>query len=416
MFTRSILFISILLFSASSMFSQQGSLSPYSFLGIGTESFRGTVENRSMGGLAIYGDSIHLNLSNPASYSDLSLTAFTTGITANSVESKTNSSSENKNYFTLDYLGVGLPFKLLGVGFGLKPKSSVGYELEERTDTRISRFDGRGGLNSVYFSAGFEPFQNFRLGATANYHFGDIENKAIIFRDQVQYASREINFSDINGFSFDFGALYDVKLNNKLTLKTSARYETSSSLDVNRRRELATIQLGPNNTEVIVNNVNIEPVDTQIDLPEMYAFGLGLGQERKWFVGLEYENYSAADYSGLGFNFDSDVVQKASNTLKLGGFFIPRYNDPVSYFKRVVYRAGIRYQESGTEYRGEDINEFGISFGLGLPAGRVFTNANLGVEYFERGTTSNNLIQENYISVFLSFSFNDKWFIKSKYN
>jgi hypothetical protein len=110
------------------------------------------------------------------------------------------------------------------------------------------------------------------------------------------------------------------------------------------------------------------------------------------------------------------VVQKESNTFKLGGYFIPRYNDPVSYFKRIVYRAGIRYEESGLEYQGEDINEFGISFGLGLPAGRVFTNANLGVEYFERGTTSNNLIQENFISVFLSFSFNDKWFIKSKYN
>jgi hypothetical protein len=73
-------------------------------------------------------------------------------------------------------------------------------------------------------------------------------------------------------------------------------------------------------------------------------------------------------------------------------------------------------EQTGLEYRGEDIDEFGISFGLGLPAGRVFTNANLGVEYFERGTTSNNLIQENFISVFLSFSFNDKWFIKSKYN
>jgi len=46
----------------------------------------------------------------------------------------------------------------------------------------------------------------------------------------------------------------------------------------------------------------------------------------------------------------------------------------------------------------------------------VFTNANIGVEYFERGTTDNGLIQENFISVFMSFSFNDKWFIKSKYN
>ncbi|MFD0931916.1 lipid outer membrane transport protein FadL-like protein [Psychroflexus salinarum] len=416
MFTRFILFISIILFTTSSAFSQEGSSSPYSFLGIGTKAFRGTVENRSMGGLATFSDSIHLNLRNPAAYSDLQLTAFTAGVTANSVELKTNSTTDNINYFTFDYLAVGLPFNNLGVGFGVKPRSSVGYELEERTETRVSRFEGRGGLNTVYFSAGFEPIKNFRLGATANYHFGDLENKAIIFTDQVQYASREINFTDISGFSFDVGALYDLRLTEKLTLKSSARYETGSSLDVNRRRELATIQPGQNGTENIVNRIEVNPIDTEIDLPEMYSFGLGLGRDRKWYVGLEYENYTAGDFSELAFNFGSEVTQKESNTFKLGGFYIPRYNDPVSYFKRIVYRAGIRYEESGLEYRGEDINEFGISFGLGLPAGRVFTNANIGVEYFERGTTSNNLVQENFISVFMSFSFNDKWFIKSKYN
>lgn len=380
MFTRFILFISILLIAGFSTSAQEGSSSPYSFLGLGTKAFRGTVENRSMGGLATFSDSIHLNLRNPAAYSDLQLTAFSAGVTANSTKLKTNTTSTDINYFTLDYISIGLPFNNLGVGFGVKPRSAVGYELEERSQTSISRFEGRGGLNTVYFSVGFEPIKNLRLGGTANYNFGDIENKAIIFRNQVQFASREINFTDIKGFSFDIGALYDVKLSNKITLKSSVRYETESSLDVSRRRELSTIQQGQNGAENVVNQINVDPVDTEIDLPEMYAFGLGLGQDRKWFVGLEYENYTAGDFSELGFNFGSEVVQKEASTFKFGGFYIPRYNDPVSYFKRIVYRAGIRYEESGLQYRGEDINEFGISFGLGLPAGRVFTNANIGVE------------------------------------
>lgn len=416
MFTRFILFFSILLFAASSVSAQEGSSSPYSFLGIGTKAFRGTVENRSMGGLGMFSDSIHLNLRNPAAYADLEYTAFTAAATINSVELKTNSASDNIDYLTFDYLAIGLPFNNFGVGFGLKPRSAVGYQLEESSDTRISQFSGRGGLNTVYFSAGFEPIKNFRLGATANYNFGDLENRAIIFRDQVQFASRERNFTDIRGFSFDVGAFYDIKLSNKLTLKTSGRYETGSALNVNVRREFATIQIGQNQSEAVVNQIDAETSGLKIDLPELYAVGLGLGENRKWFVGLEYETYTASDFSSIGFNFGPDVVQKEGRSLKLGGFYIPRYNDPVSYAKRVVYRAGIRYEETGLEYQGQDINEFGISFGLGLPAGRVFTNANLGVEYFERGTTSNNLVQENFISVFLSFSFNDKWFIKSKYN
>jgi hypothetical protein len=67
-------------------------------------------------------------------------------------------------------------------------------------------------------------------------------------------------------------------------------------------------------------------------------------------------------------------------------------------------------------YRNESIDEFGMSFGVGLPAGLYFTNINLGFEYWTRGTTANNLIQENYLSLYLSFSFNDLWFQKPKYN
>jgi len=39
------------------MYSQ----SPYSFYGVGVNTFKGTMDNRSMGGLNVYSDSIHLN-------------------------------------------------------------------------------------------------------------------------------------------------------------------------------------------------------------------------------------------------------------------------------------------------------------------------------------------------------------------
>jgi len=48
--------------------AQEGTSSPYSFYGIGSLKFKGTVENRSMGGLSIYADSVQVNLRNPASY------------------------------------------------------------------------------------------------------------------------------------------------------------------------------------------------------------------------------------------------------------------------------------------------------------------------------------------------------------
>jgi hypothetical protein len=62
----------------------------------------------------------------------------------------------------------------------------------------------------------------------------------------------------------------------------------------------------------------------------------------------------------------------------------------------------------------EDINEFGISFGVGLPMGRKFSNINIGFEYGSKGTTNSNLVKENFFNINLSLSFNDKWFQKRK--
>lgn len=64
----------------------------------------------------------------------------------------------------------------------------------------------------------------------------------------------------------------------------------------------------------------------------------------------------------------------------------------------------------------KDINEFGISFGLGLPAGAYLSNINLGVEYGKRGTKAANLVEEQFLNVFVSLSLNDKWFQKRKFN
>ena len=61
----------ILAHVAITSYAQEGTSSPYSFYGIGIPKFKGTVENRSMGGLSVLADSIHLNLQNPASYGEL---------------------------------------------------------------------------------------------------------------------------------------------------------------------------------------------------------------------------------------------------------------------------------------------------------------------------------------------------------
>ena len=74
-------------------FAQEGTSSPYSFYGIGDVRFKGTVESRSMAGVAVEQDSIHINLENPASFANLKLTTFTVGGTYYTTKLKSDSKS-----------------------------------------------------------------------------------------------------------------------------------------------------------------------------------------------------------------------------------------------------------------------------------------------------------------------------------
>ena len=110
----------ILLFT-NVVFSQLGTTSPYSYFGLGEVNFRGTQINRFMGGLEIYNDSIHANLSNPSSYAKLKLTTYSLGL--NYRNNNLTDSNDSKSLISsgLDYIGVAIPTNKFGFGFGIIP-------------------------------------------------------------------------------------------------------------------------------------------------------------------------------------------------------------------------------------------------------------------------------------------------------
>jgi hypothetical protein len=154
---------------------------------------------------------------------------------------------------------------------------------------------------------------------------------------------------------------------------------------------------------------------TELTLPSKLSFGVGFGKPRVWFVGAEYTAQNTNKFFNPLYSSLTTKYENASN-ISFGGFYIPQYNSFSSYLKRVVYRAGLHYEKTGLNINNESINEFGISFGLGLPVGSFFSNANLGFEIGKRGTTNSNLIQENFVNFQLSLSLNDRWFRKRKYD
>ncbi len=430
------LVVVLIAFVALQSYGQEGTASPYSFYGIGSLKFKGTVENRAMGGLSIYTDSIHVNLRNPAAYVSPNLklwneesrpVKFSVAGSHNSSTLKANSGEEKVSATTFDYLALSMPIGKFGVGFGLVPYTSVGYRLEDSNNGVIqNRYRGEGGVNRAFFGLGYQITDKLSAGIDINYNFGNIQNSVVEFAydeegNLVQYQTRESNRSDLSGLNINLGVTYKTMVSEKLELQTGVSYAPQSNLSSINERSFATIVINQlNGQEFVVNEVEADLQaqgldETEMKLPSRFSIGAGIGVPRKWFVGTEYTFQNTSTFSNPIVSINNTNFVNASN-ISFGGFYTPDYNSFSSYLKRATYRAGFHFENTGLEINGEKINEFGISFGVGLPVGTVFSNVNLGFEFGKRGTTDQNLIQENFFNFNLSLSLNDRWFQKRKYN
>jgi len=403
-------------FSAFIAEAQENVSSPYSYYGIGLTNFKGTVENRAMGGLSIFADSIHINMQNPASYGRLKMTNYSIGASHDRINLKTDEASDNAKITSLDYLSLAFPISdKVGIGLGVLPYTSVGYRILDTEEGSASLLNGRGGMNKVFLSAGWAVTPELSIGVDANYNFGNFQNTQSINREELQYGTTDVNRSDIKGFTFNFGANYQKMLNETLKLHVSSTYAPAMDLDSENVRAISTVDFS-SGTGRVIDFRELDLADTQFEFPSKVSIGVGLGERNKWFVGAEYANEGSSSYEdSFSFRGDNGEYEDASQ-FSVGGFYIPQYNSFSSYFERVVYRAGFRFDETGLIVNDEPINEFGMSFGLGLPVGSNFSNINLGIELGQRGTKDSGLIQENFLRLSIGLSLNDKWITKRKFN
>jgi len=412
------------------MCAQDGSISPYSYFGLGDIREVGTVENQMMGDIGVYADSIHVNLKNPAAYSklgvsgrdDFGITTYTAGLSRKQLRFKSFAEEQSSAVINLDYLALALTLKEgLGLGFGLRPYSSVGYNFEDLRGVEGSRilnqYSGEGGLNKVFVSAGYELLKDVSIGVTVNYNFGTIESLRVQSTEGVQFGAKDRRESRIGGFDLNYALNYTPAIDKDHTLYTSLRVNTQANLSARNTQQIGSFALS-SNQDIEIIDVNLERQglkDTGVKIPTTGTLGIGYGENLKWFLGAEYSYQQLGDYENEFLSSDNLVYNNAS-TFALGGFITPDRNSFESFFKRVTYRAGLRYAKTGMVINNKDVNNLGITFGLGLPLGRSFSNLNLGFELGRRGTSAADLIEESYFKINLGLSLSEQWFRKRRIN
>ncbi len=395
-------------------FSQENTASPYSYYGLGEIKFKGTHEAKAMGGLAITGDSLTINLNNPASYSSLFITTFSVGGTSTFNNLKTSSQEEKAKRTSLDYLAVGIPMGKFGAAFGLMPYSVSGYKIQTSTtiddETRNYQLDGSGNISRVFTGFSYKVNKKLSLGINLEYNFGKTSDEIKESIVGVQLGTRERNEYTINGLTANLGVLYNGNLDEKRKFYSSLTFTPESKLNSTNYRNIATVTYSQSGTEFIGDSYEEELPDSKLVVPSKLALGFGVGQTNKWMIGTEV-SFIGSKKMVNRFGDDGSSSFENGQKVSLGGYYIPKYDSFSSYFSRVVYRAGFRYEKTGLIINDESINDYGMNFGLGLPVG--LSKIDLSFEFGKRGTTSNGLIQENYFNVGVGLSLGDKWFKKT---
>ncbi len=412
------IFLSLSLLVGTTAIAQQGTASPYSFYGVGDINSNNTNEYKAMGGMSVYSDSIHINLNNPASYSKLKLTTFSLGTTFKNYSLKSSDATEKANRASIDYLAIGLPLGKLGISFGLLPYSATGYKIvslkEVNNQKHSTQFNGDGGINKVFAGVAYSILPNLQFGVDMGYNFGQIDNKTTVFVTDngddyfIPNGTTEVKSSEYSGVSINTGLQYSGKLKN-YDWSASLTYSPETKLNTNNRTTLSIVNI---NNAVLEKKTTEENTIKTIN-PSSLSAGLGIGKNNKWFVGAEFTQTQTNKLNQN--NVYKNANYEDSQRYSVGGFYIPKYNSFTSYFDRIVYRGGFRYENTGLILNDQAINDYAFSLGAGFPIGRNLTNLNIGVEYGQKGTNKNNLIKENYFNLSVGISLNDLWFVKRKF-
>ncbi len=397
-----------------------------------------------MGGWsAAYNDPFEMNLVNPASLAYLQATAFQTGLNIQSTQLKSATDSDNLWSGNLQYLALGFPLinsinrsldrqsnKLgMGIAFSLAPTTQVGYDLDLETfepgvDLVSNDLKGQGGTYEVQWSNAIR-YGDFSFGVNLGYAFGKLTNSRRVDFDSLA-VSFDSEFSDefsINGLTADVGVQYMYKfkkLNDKGEQVPNGKRIVvgvygNAPATVTTRSNRYYRRAFPGLSAALADTIDFfTGVEGKGKLPGRIGFGIAFEDQNRLRIGLDYEATAWSNYENEARPENlTDAFRIAT-----GIEYIPNISAYNGYWKKVRYRLGFNYATDARSLNGEQLSQYGLTAGIGMPIilarGQV-SFLNLGLEYGRFGLA--DVLTENFVKLNIGFTLNDNtWFFKRKFN
>ena len=422
---KKLLLAAVFVAATHSIYSQSlTTYSPYSRYGIGEMRNRGYATTKSMGAISQgIRNGASVNFLNPASYTaqDTMSFIFDFGIEGAGVDYRSGNQSNYNSTGNIHHVAIQFPItKWMGASAGLQPFSNVGYRIRHiETDPYLLStigpikyyYNGNGGITQSYVGLAVQPFKNFSVGANVSYLFGAMEySSEIIFPEYAPYNStKKLNSVVVRDIVYSAGAQYALVFgtNKNIRLVLGATVDNETAIGA-QNITFISYPLG----NVIDTIQYTENPRASIDYPQNLSVGFTLAFKNRVMVGFDY---STQDWTNAQFLNMSDNLTN-SETIRAGVQVTPNPFDLKHYYNRISYRAGFYHSNTYLQLRDNQIKDYGITFGVGLPYRRTNTSFNISFEVGRKGTQQNNLVQETYGVVNVGFTFYDIWFVKRKFN
>ena len=396
--------------------------SPYSMFGVGELSELGYGRSKAMGGVStpLY-SSLHLNPNNPASYTALSSNSviFEVGINIKNYTLKTKDDSFTDFDGNIAYIALGIPInKWWKSGLGLKPLSSVNYNIQETTihvhnndSTQITNlYKGEGGINSLYFDNSFKITDYLSVGLKSSYIFGSVD-KIKTISSYNDYSTTIINQEDriiVNSFAFSSGIHFHKSINDNFILNLAATYALKSDIGADNNRFVTSLVNTSSNNLFMDTLFDANVQEGALELPQSFSTGVSVVLNKKYEIAFDYNRANWSDTKFFG------EQQTLANFEQFAGGieFTPDYRS-IKFFKVIRYRAGANMSKSYLMYESKQLQSYEFSLGFGMPLKKSGAIINCSFAYGNRYIPNEkDLLSESYYSFNLNLSLHALWFKK----
>jgi hypothetical protein len=167
----------------------------------------------------------------------------------------------------------------------------------------------------------------------------------------------------------------------------------------------------PPEKSIVVRDTSAGTVG-RIAVPFSYGVGLGFQAGDRWSLAADF---GAQPWAGADFNGSTPYGIRNSFRFGIGAERAGSTELTAHTFERYSYRFGFAYDATYYDVNGQQINEWGVTGGVGIPlAGE--SRLNLAAVYGRRGTTAGSLVKDKIFRLTVSLHISDvlPWFVQSE--